>query len=248
MNKKICSILLAGAIVITPANVCLKNANALVIDDKSNLSYSDFCYLAYNISVYLKEYGLDIDINQIFNCLYIQNIEYIDNITRDELISNNIISSDRKVLLDDCVSLLSSISNYNDSLFIKSLNKGKNVKNIDYIYISKMFVNNRDKGIADIFDTMLIKYINSGKKDSLLFNDLYNGYTFKQTETNYDLEEASMGARMSINLTSGTLFYNHVGPMYMGDNTNYDMLSNLVNCIYDVSDIYKILNNKTLKK
>ena len=147
--KKTCAVLLAGGIVLTPApSAKTLNVNTEEVRNiKTNLSYVKFYELVYNVSLYLKSFGLEISNFELSNSLYIQNIAFIDESTKEELIKNNMISDDKKILMNDYISVLSKVANYNDNLLSKALDKKKNVKVIDYIYTSKMLVDENDNRI-----------------------------------------------------------------------------------------------------
>ena len=100
--KKTCAVLLAGGIVLTPApSAKTLNVNTEEVRNiKTNLSYVKFCELVYNVSLYLKRFGLEISNFELSNSLYIQNIAFIDDSTKEELIKNNMISDDKKILID----------------------------------------------------------------------------------------------------------------------------------------------------
>lgn len=251
--KKTCAVLLAGGIVLTPApSAKTLNVNTEEVRNiKTNLSYVMFCELVCNVSLYLKSFGLEISNFELSNSLYIQNIAFIDESTKEELIKNNMISDDKKILMNDYISVLSKVANYNDNLLSKALDKKKNVKVIDYIYTSKMLVDENDKEIANRFDSMLIEFINSKKQNNELFHDLMNAYTMKENDTVYKLENASLGAKTAINLTSGTVFYFQIGPTHPYQNVviaDEYFLNELCNSIYDISNVYNIMNKNVKRK
>ena len=220
----------------------IKRGFASIKDAKMDLSYEEFCVLAYNASEYLKSFGLDVNINELYAPIYVQNISYISEETKNNLIANGLISDDIDTTLNYDFSILSLIATYNDNLYIKGLAENRAIDYSEVIYVSKLFVNENDRQIANLFDESLTDYINSGKKDTNLYTALFANYK-KQIVDDvqyYGLDQASVGALTGINLTSGGNFFAHIGSMHPVDGKAIATDEQLVYLSEDIHDINEI--------
>ena len=231
--------------VVVPASTnsqTIKRGFASIKDAKMDLSYEEFCVLAYNASEYLKSFGLDVNINELYAPIYVQNISYISEETKNNLIANGLISEDIDTTLNYDFSILSLIATYNDNLYIKGLAENRAIDYSEVINVSKLFVNENDRQIANLFDESLTDYINSGKKDTNLYTALFANYK-KQIVDDvqyYGLDQASVGALTGINLTSGGNFFAHIGSMHPVDGKAIATDEQLVYLSEDIHDINEI--------
>ena len=110
------SLCLAGGLVLSSMPKVYAHAeNPLNIETnisnvKKDLSYEEYCVLCYNACEYLKSFGLDVSIEELYAPVYIQNIAYINENTRTKLLENGFISSDVDTNLNNEFSILALIS------------------------------------------------------------------------------------------------------------------------------------------
>lgn len=255
-TKKIMSLCLAGGLVLSSMPKVYAHAeNPLNIETnisnvKKDLSYEEYCVLCYNACEYLKSFGLDVSIEELYAPVYIQNIAYINENTRTKLLENGFISSDVDTNLNNEFSILALISTYNDNLFIQSLSENREVNNKEVISISNLLINENDIAVAKMFDSSLTSYINSGKQNDDLFNELFSNYKMNSTK-DYGLSNTSIGARTGINLTSGAVFYAHISPMHPVNGNaiaSDEKLMDLSESIHDINEICEVLENNTKVK
>ncbi len=219
---------------------------------KNDLSYEEFCVLTYNIQEYLKSFNLDISLEELYGPVYVQNVAYISEETKQRLIENGLISEDIDTLLNYEFSLLSIIATYNDNVYIKGLEQNKKIEYNEIINISNLLINENDKQIADLFDNNLTDYINSGKKNENLYYTLFANYKKQKTENipYYGLDQASVGALVGINLSSGGNFFAHIGSMHPVDGKTIatdDQLMYLSEDIHDINEICTALGEQCKK-
>ncbi len=222
-KKRLISLLLAGGITLVGAPKNVKADKNLTPEEivalceanvQKKLSYEEFCVLAYNTCEYLKSFGLDVSIEEMYDIIYVSNYAFLDEDVKIKLISNGFISKDYSVVLNNALSICSLISTYNNNIYTKAFNNKTNVNRNAIIKISNISISERDKYIADIFDTRLADFIDNGKISCDIYTDIYNGYVKIPTITNYKMEQSSIGFEKVINLTSGACFYSQISDMH----------------------------------
>ena len=71
-------------------------------------------------------------------------------------------------------------------------------------------------------------------------------FTNIPNESNYNLEQASIGAEVLVNLTSGAIYYSQISPMHQVDGlpiANDETLNALSAHIHDISSLCQTLEN-----
>lgn len=257
--KKIGSLMLAGGLVLcgSPKNV---RAEDLTVDEiiqmcesnvVRNMTYEDYCVLCYNACNSLNELGLNVSINELYSLIYLANYTYMTDDVREHIKNMGFVPSDNAELFVSAHSIIGMMLTYNDNLFIKALEDEQIVDYYKMAHSSDLFFNQKDKDISDNFDSLLIEFINSGKRDCDLLTELYTGFTRIPNNSEYNLEQASLGSEYIINQNCGRVFYFHVSPSHPVDGSSVlddESLNALRTFLEDASSVVTTLGYKCKTK
>lgn len=258
-KKKLVALMLTGGIALvgSPKNVRADdlNVNEIVEMCESkitrNMTYEEFCIMCYNACNSLNNIGLNVSIDELYSTIYITNFTYMSEDVRKQIIDAGYVSGDVFELINNSNSILGMMATHNDNLFIKSLDNNAQINYSQMAHSADLCYNQKDKEISDKFDTLLIDYINTGKRDCNLLTELYKGYTKIPNESKYSIEQASIGAEYSINRTSGWVFYFHTSPMHPVDGSSIldeESLNALASYLEDASSVVTSLGYKCKTK
>lgn len=262
-HKKISALVLAGGIALvgSPKNVKAENLNLtpeeiINICESNitrNMTYEDYCVLCYNACNVLNELGLNVTIDELYSIVYLTNFTYMPEDIKQQIINMGYVSTDVFELINNSNNILGMMATHNDNLFIKALDNNENVDYSQMAHSSDLCFNQKDKDISDNFDSLLVSYIDSGKQDCEILKELYKGYTKIPNESEYSIDQASIGAEYSINRTSGWVFYFHTSPMHPVNGEailDDESLNALASYLEDASSVVTSLGQKckTIKK
>lgn len=257
--KKICALMLAGGIALSgsPKNV---RAEDLTVDEivemcESNINrkmtYEDYCVLCYNAWNSLKELGFNVSVEELYSAVYLANFTYMSDEVKDKIKDMGFVSSNPSELMVGSHNIVGMMATYNDNLFIKSLEDKQLVDYYKMAHSSSLFFNQKDKDISDNFDSLMVDYVNGGKVDCELLTELYTGFTRIPNKSEYNLEQASIGAEYLINQNCGWVFYFHVSPSHpVNGNAILDdvSLNALISFLGDASGVVNALGYKCKTK
>lgn len=258
--KRLSALVLSGVMAFAGSPRIAKATTTLTPDEivkmceasvQRDLSYEEYCVLCYNVCEYLNTFGLDISIDEVYGIVYMANYAYIPECVKEKLISNGFISRDPETTMNYALSMCALIATYNGNVYTKTLQENTKLDRSKIIKVSELSINERDKYIADTFDSRMADYIYTRKTSCEIYSDLYNGYVKIPTETNFKLEQASIGFEKVVNLTCGAVFYSQITEMHAIDNSivaSEQDLRILSEHIHDIRNMQVALNQKKCLK
>lgn len=259
--KKISALMLAGGIALSGPSKCVKAEEMnLTLDEivefcemniTRNMTYKDYCIQCYNAWNALNEIGLNVTIDELYSIVYLTNFTYMDDYTREYIRTTGFVPTDVFELINTSNNVLGMMASHNDNLFIEALDNNESVDYSQMAHSSDLCFNEKDKTISDDFDSLLAQYIDSGKLDCELLSQLYMGYTKIPNESEYNLNQASIGAEYSINRSSGWVFYFQTSNMHPVNGSavlDDESLNTLVSHLEDASSVVTSLGYKCKTK